>query len=243
MSFRLVALTTTISASPGESVVGRVEIFNDATIDAIYTISVVGLAHDALNEVAEPPPLRVPVPAGTSVTADVVVVVPRSLGIGQHAAAFEATSNRPNDRAALTPFTVSIQSVARVELVPQPSTIRARRKAKFHLDVTNNEELPVEIALTGEAPDVAVSFTPPAMSLLPGQRGVARGDVKGPRHWSGERTQHNILITARGRASSCASSTAAAAPSGAAAVVRTARSSRARRRAGTDASASPSRAR
>ena len=202
MSFRLVALTPTIGASPGESVVGRVEIFNDATIDAIYTISVVGLAHDALNEVAEPPPLRVPVPAGTSVTADVVVVVPRSLGIGQHAAAFEATSNRPNDRAALTPFTVSIQSVARVELVPQPSTIRARRKAKFHLDVTNNEELPVEIALTGEAPDVAVSFTPPAMSLLPGQRVVARGDVKGPRHWSGERTQHNILITARGRASS-----------------------------------------
>ncbi len=202
MSFRLVALTPTIGASPGESVVGRVEIFNDATIDAIYTISVVGLAHEALNEVAEPPPLRVPVPAGTSVTADVVVVVPRSLGIGQHAAAFEATSNRPNDRAALTPFTVSIQSVARVELVPQPSTIRARRKAKFHLDVTNNEALPVEIALSGEAPDVAVSFTPSAISLLPGQRVVARGDVKGPRHWSGERTQHNILITARGRASS-----------------------------------------
>ena len=97
---------------------------------------------------------------------------------------------------------MSIQSVARVELIPQPSTIRARRKAKFHLDVTNNEALPVDIALTGDAPDVAVSFTPPAMTLQPGQRAVARAEVKGPRRWSGERTQHNILITARGRASS-----------------------------------------
>jgi hypothetical protein len=202
MSFRLVTHTPTIGASPGESVIGRVEIFNDGATDAVYTVSVVGLNPDPLNETAAPPPLRVPVLAGTSATADVVVVVPRTLGIGQHAAAFEVTSSRSSDRATLTPFTVSIQSVARVELVPQPSTIRARRKARFHLDVTNNEALPVDIALSGEAPDVTVSFSPPAMSLQPGQRAVAKADVRGPRHWSGERTQHNILITARGRASS-----------------------------------------
>ena len=145
MSFRIVALTPTIGAAPGESVVGRVEIHNDGTTDAVYTVSVVGLATDTLTEATTPPPLRVPVPAGSSVVSDVVVVVPRSLGIGQHAAAFEATSSRSSDRAALTPFTVSIQSVSRVDLVPQPSTIRARRKARFHLDVTNNEPLPVDV--------------------------------------------------------------------------------------------------
>ncbi len=202
MSFRLVTHTPTIGASPGESVIGRVEIFNDGATDAVYTVRVVGLAPDPLHESAAPPPLRMAVPAGTSATADVVVAVPRTLGIGQHAAAFEATSSRSGDRAALTPFTVSIQSVARVELVPQPSTIRARRKARFHLDVTNNEALAVDIALSGEAPDVTVSFSPPAMTLQPGQRAVAKAAVRGPRHWSGERTQHTILITARGRASS-----------------------------------------
>lgn len=202
MSFRLVALTPSIGASPGESVVGRVEIHNDGTTDAVYTISVVGLAQDPLDEAPSPPPVRLPVPAGSSATTDVVVVVPRTLGIGQHAAAFEATSSRSGDRAALTPFTVSIQSVARVELVPQPSTIRARRRAKFHLDVTNHEALPVDVALSGDAPDVEVTFTPPAMTLQPGQRAVARAAVRGPRKWAGERTQHTILVTARGRASS-----------------------------------------
>ena len=201
MSFRLTTHTPTIGAAPGEAVVGRVEIFNDGSTDAIYTVVVVGLAPDAVTDLIAPPPLRVAVPAGSAVVSDVVVVVPRNLGIGQHAAAFEATSSRAADRAALTPFTVSIQSVSRVELIAHPSTIRARRNADFHLDVSNHEPMPVEIELIGEAPDVDVSFTPSTLSLQPGQRAVTKGRIRGPRHVSGEPTQHNILITARGRAS------------------------------------------
>lgn len=201
MSFRLTTHTPTIGAAPGESVIGRVEIHNDGASDAIYTVVVVGLAPGAVTDLITPTQLRVPVPAGSSVVSDIVVVVPRTLGIGQHAAAFEATSSRPSDRAALTPFTVSIQSVSRVELIAHPSTIRARRKANFHLDVSNNEPMPVEVELIGEAPDVAVSFTPSMLLLQPGQRVVTKGRIKGPRRVSGESTQHNILITARGRAS------------------------------------------
>ena len=44
----------------------------------------------------------------------------------------------------------SIQSVSRVGLTPQPSTIRARRRAEFHLDVANNEPESVEVELTGD---------------------------------------------------------------------------------------------
>ena len=201
MSFRLTTHTPTIGAAPGESVIGRVEIHNDGASDAIYTVVVVGLAPGAVTGLIAPTQLRVPVPAGSSVVSDIVVVVPRTLGVGQHAAAFEATSSRPSDRAALTPFTVSIQSVSRVELIAHPSTIRARRKANFHLDVSNNEPMPVEVELIGEAPDVAVSFTPSMLLLQPGQRVVTKGRIKGPRRVSGESTQHNILITARGRAS------------------------------------------
>ena len=201
MSFRLTTHTPTIGAAPGEAVVGRVEIFNDGSTDAVYTVVVVGLAPDAVTDLIAPTPLRVPVPAGSAVVSDVVVVVPRNLGIGQHAAAFEATSSRAADRAALTPFTVSIQSVSRVELIAHPSTIRARRNADFHLDVSNHEPMPVEIELIGEGPDVDVSFTPSTLSLQPGQRAVTKGRIRGPRHVFGEPTQHNILITARGRAS------------------------------------------
>ena len=201
MSFRLIALSPVVGAAPGETVTGRVELHNDGSTDANYTVVVVGLATDPFDEFAPNQPIIVPVAAGSSVVADLTVNVPRSLGIGQHAAAFEATSDRPDDRGVLTPFTVSIASVARVELVANPSTIRARRRADFRLDVINNEPNPVELAIAGEAPDVEVWFAPNAASLSPGQRIVAKGRVKGPRRWAGEATQHNILVTARGRAS------------------------------------------
>ncbi|MGB0112403.1 MAG: hypothetical protein WBP59_04210, partial [Ilumatobacteraceae bacterium] len=202
MSFRLVTHTPTIGAAPGETVTGRVEIHNDGTSAAVYTIAVVGLDQGEHGAASAAPAIQIPIDVGQSATLDVPVAVPRTLGIGQHAAAFEVTSNRPSDRAVLTPFTLSIASVARVELVATPSTIRARRRAKFHLDVTNNEPQQVDVTLIGDAQDVDVDFTPSAFTLLPGQHSVSKGTIRGPRHWAGEPTQHNVLITARGRAAS-----------------------------------------
>ncbi len=202
MTFRLEPHATTIAAAPGESVLGRVTIHNDGSAPATYTVTVVGLDSVGRIDPLIRPPVRVSVEPGASASVDVPIPVPATLGIGEHAAAFEATSNRPTDRAVLIPFTLSIASVERVDLVPVPSTIRGRRRVSFHLDVTNHEPHAVELALTGEAPDVEVEFSPPATTLQPGQRLVARGKVRGPKHWSGEPTQHNLLITAIGRASS-----------------------------------------
>jgi hypothetical protein len=202
MTTRLIALTNTIGAAPGEVVVGRVDLHNDAASEATYSLEVVGLDPGGLDDDPPPPPLTVHVPAGGSAICEIPFRVPRSLGIGQHAAAFSVMSDRPGDRPALTPFTVAIASVERVDLVPQPATIRARRRAGFHLDITNREPQPVSVTLDGDAPDVSVSFAPDTLRLQPGQRAVAKGTVKGPRRWTGEPTQHNILITARGQASS-----------------------------------------
>lgn len=201
MTLRLISLSPVIGAAPGETVSGRVELHNDGSTDAVYTVIVVGLTTTAIDEAVSARPLQVAVAANSSVTAEIAVVVPRALGIGQHAAAFEVTSDRPDDRAVLTPFTVSIASVSRVELAAAPSTIRAKRRANFHLDVTNNEPQQVDLTVIGEAPDVEVTFTPSTFSLQPGQRAVAKGRVKGPRRITGEPVQHNILVTARGRAS------------------------------------------
>ena len=201
MSIRLISHTPTIGAAPGETVYGRIELINDGSTDSTCVVVVVGLATDPTDEIPPNEPTSVFVPAGSSVLADIAIRIPRSLGIGQHAAAFEAGSDRPDERAVLTPFTISIASVARVEMTPQPSTIRARRRADFHLDIVNNEPQQVQVELTGEAPDVEVAFTPSALLLQPGQRAVSKGRVKGPRNLAGEPIQHNILVTARGRAS------------------------------------------
>ena len=188
-------LNPTIDTAPGEIALGRLEISNEANSDATYRVSVVGVG-------SESTPFHVTVAAGTTVICDVPIQVATVLGIGQHAAAFEVTSSRLDDPALLSPFTISIASVERVVLTATPSTVRARRRASFHLDVENNEAAPVTVHLDGSAPDVEIAFTPDRFDVAPGQRVVSTAKVKGPRHWSGEPTQHNLLVTARGRASS-----------------------------------------
>ena len=202
MTTRIAALTPSLSTAPGERAVGRVEIHNDGSVDAVYNVAVVGIEPSSIDEQAPAPPVSVVVPAGSSAVAEVPVVVPRSLGVGQHAAAFEVTSDRPTDRPALCPFTLSIASVARVDIEPQPATIRARRRAKFQVDLTNHEMEAVALTVDAAATDVDIRFGLDTFSLLPGQRATAKAKLKGPRQWTGEPTQHNIVITARGRASS-----------------------------------------
>jgi hypothetical protein len=188
-------LQTIVDAAPGEIVTGNIEIHNDGSTDAWFRVRVVGTG-------MESPPFHTEIPAGDTVRCEVPIPIALTLGIGQHATAYEVTSSRPGEAAVLTPFTVSIGSVERVLLTATPATIRARRRARFHLDVANNEELPVALSLDASAPDVEITLTPDRVELAPGQRIVASAKVKGPRHWSGEPTQHNLILTARGRASS-----------------------------------------
>jgi len=200
MSTRLVTLSPSTDAAPGETVMGRLQIHNDSATEARYFVNVVGVETSDLDETRRPEPLEIDVPAESSVVCEIPIYTPRSLGIGEHAAAFEVSSDRAGDRPILAPFTLSIASVAGVELIPVPNTIRAKRRASFNLDIANNEALPVNFTIDGEAPDVQVAFSPSSFSLLPGQRAIAKGKIKGPRHWTGGQTQHNILISARGHA-------------------------------------------
>ena len=217
MTVRASIVLSRIEAAPGDIVEVPVQLTNSADVPASCRVTVVGLGSD-VDAVGVALPAGVPpsgesalvvVPPKTTVEVATPVVVPSTLGIGEHAAAIEVASNRPGDRPSLTPFVVSIGSVARVELVAVPSTIRGRRRAKFKLDVVNHEAARVDLHISAEAPDVAVRFAETDMRLEPGQRALTKASVTGPRHWSGEPTQHNLVITARGRSGASAITTAA----------------------------------
>lgn len=188
-------ISPVIDTAPGEIAVGQVEIVNEASTPTTYVVRVVGTGSEATAT-----PFEVRVDGGQSATCRIPMQIAPTLGIGRHAAAFEVSSDRPDEQALLSPFTVSIASVERVALTATPATIRARRRATFHVDVANNEANPVALELTGTAADVVVEFTPDRFDLAPGQRAISTGKIKGPRHWSGEPTQHNLLVSAHGRA-------------------------------------------
>ena len=194
---RIDTLTPVIDAAPGEVVVGRFRLVNDGSADASYRLRVVGLENGD-----EPVPISGGVvSAGVSTEVEVPFQVPHNLGIGHHAVALEISSDQPRERPSLAQLTVAIESIERVALSSEPSTIRGRRRAKFSLDVVNHEPHTVDVSLVGSAPDVSVRLVPGAVQLHPGQRLWVRGRLRGPRRWFGEPRQHVVTFSARGRAS------------------------------------------
>lgn len=205
MSVQIESLSPVIDATPGQTATGRIRITNDSASSTRFSIGVVGLS--AATSVVGPPAgpaydiITVDVDAGATLDADIPVPIPVDIAVGQHSAAFQATSSRSGERPVLAPFTVSVESVEKVNLTVEPTPIRGRRRSKFIVGVVNDEPTPVAFTLSAEATDVRVRFKNSAFRLVPGQHASTKATVKGPRHMVGEEIQHNLVIAARGKAS------------------------------------------
>ncbi|BAN02630.1 carboxypeptidase regulatory-like domain-containing protein [Ilumatobacter coccineus] len=205
MTAQLESLSPVVDATPGEVAPGRIRLTNDAATSVRFSVQVVGLS----SAVGGPGALAgsqsgvftVDVDAGATVDCDIPVPIPIDIAVGQHAAAFQASSSRPGDRPVLAPFTVSVESVDKVRLTVEPTPIRGRRRAKFLVGISNDEPTPVAFTLDAEATDVKVKFKTSAFRLVPGQRAATKARLRGPRHLFGEVIQHNLVIAARGKAS------------------------------------------
>src|SRR5690606_6642889 len=129
-------VTPVVDAAPGEAAFGTLRLHNRGSTPATVRVRTVGLDGTVAgngngNGHRPPTPAAVTVPPGQVFDVPVAIDVPATLGIGDHAAAFQVMSERIGDRPLLVPFTVSVASVERVELTPYPSTIRGRRRANF----------------------------------------------------------------------------------------------------------------
>lgn len=205
MSALLESLSPVVDATPGEIASGRIRLTNEAATSTRFSVQVVGLsaAADGPGALATSQSgiFTVDVDAGATLDCDIPVPIPVDIAVGQHAAAFQASSNRPGDRPVLAPFTVSVESVDKVRLTVEPTPIRGRRRAKFLVGIANDEPTPVAFTLDADATDVKVKFKTSAFRLVPGQRAATKARLRGPRHIFGEVIQHNLVIAARGKAS------------------------------------------
>jgi hypothetical protein len=196
MSVRVDTLTPVLEAAPGELVIGRVRVVNEGSDDTAVHVRVIGL--DGGRTTVDSGLIE----AGCSAEVDVPFDVPEALGFGQHAVALEVSSDRPDQRPVLVRMTVSVESLDRVHLTALPSTVRAGRRGKFAIEVVNREPHPVDVGLSGTAPDVDVRVKPATLHLEAGERRRVKARVHGPLRLSGEPAHHVVTLTARGRSSS-----------------------------------------
>jgi hypothetical protein len=205
MTIRFETLTSTIDAAPGETVDGKIRLSNESGEDATVAVRVIGVGPGSTDTTSGGQVVHLP--AGETLDVDVPIAVPDLLGIGQHAAAFEVRTGLQGSQPLLGSFTLSVPSVERILMETVPSTIRGKRRPKFILDLTNNEAQPVTFVVDGSANNVRVRFEEDHFQLAPGERASTQAKVRGPRRVFGQPTQHNLLLSARGVASSTAITT------------------------------------
>jgi hypothetical protein len=202
MTIRFETLTSTIDAAPGETVDGKIRLSNESGDDATVAVRVIGVGPGSADATSGGQVVHLP--AGETLDVEVPIAVPDLLGIGQHAAAFEVRTGLQGSQPLLGSFILSVPSVERILIETVPSTIRGKRRTKFILDLTNNEAQPVTFVVDGAANNVRVRFEEDHFQLAPGEHASTRAKVRGPRRVFGQPTQHNLLLSARGVASSTA---------------------------------------
>ncbi len=191
---RVDAVEPVVAAAPGERTTLRIRIVNDGQSPATYRARVLGVDGQVPMEI-DGGPLA---PSATA-EVDLDIAIPAAYAAGRHAVAVEVASDRPGEATVLAGLTLVVDSLDRVLLHVNPSTIRGRRRGRFRVELDNRADETVDLALHGEGHHLAVTLRPPRIVLGPGERAQARGVVKGPRRVFGEPDHHVVAVVAQGR--------------------------------------------
>jgi hypothetical protein len=187
-----------LDANPGDSFTVEVTVRNTSDIVEHYEIEMLGLPDgsygDATPEVTKLRPgetgsvtLRVtiperpPAPAGTYILG----VLARSLYRGEVS------------RCEELPLTVA--PLDRVSVVVDPEVATGGRSVSYTVEVANEGNTPVRLALSASDPErrVNASFDPPVLGIDPGTTALALLRARGPVPWSKE-AQRRLTIEATG---------------------------------------------
>ena len=188
-------LTPVLVAAPGGRVRCRLRVENDAPAPSGFRLRVIGFDP---SHILWPPPSP-PLEPGSSVELEIELAVPEAFAAGQHAIGIEVTPDRPGMAPVLAAVTLSVGRVEDVAMAVVPAVIRGNRRGRFKLDIDNRSDRPVELELSGEAPDLEIRMEPEQVTLGPGERVRTSGRISAPRLVGGDPVQHSVTIAARSR--------------------------------------------
>ena len=192
---RVETLTPVVEAAPGARARWRLRVENDGRVPVGYRLRVIGF--DPAN-VLQPPP-RGPLDAGASDELDLELLIPDAFAAGHHSIAIEVTPDRPGVAPVIAGLTVTVGTIDDIALAVVPSTIRARRRARFRVDIDNRSNEVREVELEADSAELSIEMQPDRVVLQPGERVRTTGRIRAPGHFVGDPRQHSLTVAARSR--------------------------------------------
>ena len=173
-----------IRIAPGEPAMVEVEVTNVSEVIRAFRVGVLGL--DARWAVAETVDLEL-FPGERRATA-LSFELPPTFPAGRRRIAIEVTEpDTPDGSVVVVDVDVIVEPRDELSFGVEPSSMTVGPEGTFVMTPVNSGNTTLDLELSAADPErkVQVTFDPPRPRLLPGERGVVRATVRGPRPWFG----------------------------------------------------------
>lgn len=192
---RLTSSVDVVEVAPGDRAEIPVEVVNTADVIDGMTARVLGLPAEHVRV----QPAILPLFPGASGTLVVEVAPPPSFPAGHHLATIQVVGRAHGQQPVHHDVEVVVAERPALRLSATPSTVRARRRARFGIAVHNDGNVPLDVALRAADTDrtLEAAITPAALRVSPGSQGHAEVRVRGPRMFMGGTRDRPLRVEAQ----------------------------------------------
>ncbi|MDQ1743674.1 MAG: hypothetical protein QOE23_2013, partial [Pseudonocardiales bacterium] len=186
--------TQLLDIAPGGSAEVVLDVRNTSSIIDGVTTRVIGLPAAGVTS----KPMMLPLFPDASGQVTLSVGLPASYPAGRHAVTIEVASVGAGQPSAYLDLDMRVAGRMGLELSCRPQVARARRQARFVLQLANTGNLAVDVELSAVDADRAVStsFSPPRLRIEAGAVAVCVLRVRGPRMITGAELDRTVTVQA-----------------------------------------------
>jgi Carboxypeptidase regulatory-like domain len=189
---RVTTETRQIDVEPGSTTSVVLDVVNTAEIIDGVTASVIGLAP----ELARTEPALLPLFPAASGRLTTKLTIPATHPAGRHPVSIELVSHGAKAPPQYVDVDVDVAARAHLRLLASPRLVRARRSARFVLELLNDGNVALDVAL--RAADVerstTATFSPPTVRCEPGTVTPVLLHVRGPRMLTGGEVDRAVTV-------------------------------------------------
>ncbi len=194
---RVRADTDLLDLVPGQRADITLDVINTGQVIDGVTARIVGLAEEHVS--SRPPVLPLfPDSAGQMI---LTLGLPTSFPAGRHPMTVEVHSRQPGTAPAYVDVDLLVPQAPAIGLASSPAVVRAHRAARFVLTVANRGNVPMDVSLTANDPEKAISVVlePNRLTVPAGLAGDVVVSVRGARMIMGSDLDRPITLTAEAR--------------------------------------------
>ena len=189
---RVAADSQLLEVQPGDRTFVTVEVVNTGQVIDGVTARVLGIPAECVT--AQPQLLPLFPESSGQVRLD--LAVPASHPAGRHPLTVEVVSHGTHGPSSFIDIDLDVAARPDLRVVPAPRVVRARRNARFVIEISNDGNVPLDVELSGADPDrqAQLTFSPARRRIEPGTVAAILLLVRGPRMFTGAEVDRPIAV-------------------------------------------------